>query len=120
MTNFQYPKSEKLKSKSEIDLLFKKGKWISSGSVRLIVLKSNADFSNTKVGVSVSKKFFKSAVDRNRLKRLLREYYRHNKSLFVELFGEKASIMLFWVSRNMPDKYQSIEQELNTLLNSKK
>lgn len=119
MQDFRYPKNEKLKSKSEIELLFKKGKWISSGKVRLIVNKKNENFTNTKVGVSVSKKFFKKAVDRNRIKRLLREFYRLNKSLFIEKFGTQASIMLFYVAKDLPNHYKEIAEELHQLFQTK-
>ncbi|WP_300674995.1 ribonuclease P protein component [Soonwooa sp.] len=120
MTDFRYPKSEKLKKKSDIDLLFKKGKWMSYGNARLIVLKNIPEQQRSRVGVSVSKKFFKKAVDRNRIKRLLREYYRLNKSVLEEQFGNAASVMLFWVSKTMPDNLECVTKEFNNLFNSKK
>ena len=120
MTGFRYPKSEKLKKKSDIDLLFKKGKWMSYGNVRLIVLKNLPDQKNNRVGVSVSKKFFKKAVDRNRIKRLLKEYYRLNKSDVTEQFGSSASVMLFWVSKQLPENLQTVEQEFKNLFASRK
>ena len=73
MKQHGFPKQEKLKKKSDIDLLFKKGKWLSVDNLRIIYLTPNdtATLDSNKTGVSVSKKFFKKAVDRNRLKRLL-------------------------------------------------
>lgn len=116
MDNFAYPKTNKLKIKSEIDDLFKKGKWMSNGPVRLMVMKGEAETPSLKVGVSVSKKFFKKAVDRNRIKRLLREYYRHNKPLFEDVFGQNASVMLFWVSKQAPKGYHVVDVEFSNLL----
>ena len=78
MTDFKFPREEKLKHKSEIDLLFAKGKWQTCGNLRIISIdlekKPQEGFliSNQKFGVSVSKRYFKKAVDRNRIKRLLR------------------------------------------------
>lgn len=122
----KYPKREKLKQKKEIDFLFAKGKWQTSGNLRIISIdlekKPSEEFSlpNQRVGVSVSKKFFKKAVDRNRIKRLLRELYRLNKDLFTEQFGKQSLSMIFWVSKEKPTNYQSLEENFITLCQSKK
>ncbi|MDO5616222.1 MAG: ribonuclease P protein component, partial [Cruoricaptor ignavus] len=97
MKLFGYPKQEKLKHKNDISLLFEKGKWCSSGNLR-VVSYATENNSAQKVGVSVSKRYFKKAVYRNKIKRLLRECYRLNKLEFVEAFGEKSISMLFWIS----------------------
>lgn len=122
MQNFKYPKAEKLKKKDEITLLFEKGKWKNSGNLRIIILKNHPDLltENIKLGVSVSKKYFKKAVYRNRIKRLLRECYRLNKDLFKESFGEKTAAMLFWVSPELPQKFQDVEAQFIKLCQSQK
>lgn len=122
MQNFKYPKAEKLKKKDEITLLFEKGKWKNSGNLRIIILKNHPDFvtENVKLGVSVSKRYFKKAVYRNRIKRLLRECYRLNKDLFKESFGEKTAAMLFWVSPELPEKFQDVEAQFIKLCQSQK
>jgi len=60
-----------LKNKSEIDKLFKTGKSVSSGVVLAKVINSSSGFV-----FAVSSKKFKRAVDRNRIKRLMREVVR--------------------------------------------
>ena len=122
MQNFKYPKAEKLKKKDEITLLFEKGKWKNSGNLRIIILKNHPDLltENVKLGVSVSKRYFKKAVYRNRIKRLLRECYRLNKDLFKESFGEKTVAMLFWVSPELPEKFQDVEAQFIKLCQSQK
>lgn len=108
-----YPAEEKLKKKKEIDLLFAKGKWMSLDSIRIIILKSSEKYpiESHKIGVSVSKRYFKKAVDRNRIKRLLREAYRLNKEAYFETFGEKNFAMLFWVSKEKPNHYKIVEEQ---------
>lgn len=101
-----YAKSEKLKSKTEIDLLFKKGKWVTVGNIRMIYAPSE---SSTKLGVSVSKRYFKKAVHRNRAKRLLREAYRLDKGSFKERFGENVNAMIFWVSPILPKNLEEVQ-----------
>jgi len=122
MQNFKYPKEEKLKKKDEITLLFEKGKWKNSGNLRIIILKNHPDVAteNVKLGVSVSKRYFKKAVYRNRIKRLLRECYRLNKDLFKKSFGEKTAAMLFWVSPELPSKFQDVEAQFIKLCQSQK
>ena len=95
--DFSYPKAEKLKSKKIIDLLFSEGKSVSKYPLRLVYIQH--DFEGDiplKIGVSVSKKYFKKAVDRNYYKRLLRECYRLNKQLLVENLDAKYCCMFFY------------------------
>lgn len=108
-----YPSHEKLKKKYEIDLLFAKGKWLSVDNVRVIHLKSSEKLliDSHKIGVSVSKKFFKRAVDRNRIKRLLRESYRLNKSTYIDAFGDQSIAMLFWASKELPNHFSVVEKQ---------
>lgn len=120
MTNFKYPRAEKLKKDNEITLLFEKGKWRTCGNLRIIILKDKPTLrvEALKFGVSVSKRYFKKAVYRNRVKRLLRESYRLNKDLFKESFGEKTIAMMFWVSSEMPAKFQDVEEQFIKLCQS--
>ncbi|OCA68709.1 ribonuclease P protein component [Chryseobacterium arthrosphaerae] len=122
MQNSKYPRAEKLKKNTEISLLFDKGKWRTSGNLRIIILKDKptAPVEATKFGVSVSKRYFKRAVHRNRIKRLLRECYRLNKDLFHEAFGKKTLAMLFWVSSEMPPRLQDVEAQFIRLCETQK
>jgi ribonuclease P protein component len=122
MSDLKYPKAEKLKKDTEITLLFAKGKWRSCGNLRIIILKNHQDLQNenVKLGVSVSKRYFKKAVYRNRVKRLLRECYRLNKDLFKASFGDKTIAMMFWVSNELPEKFQDVEAEFIKLCQSQK
>lgn len=99
--NFSYPKNEKLKSQKSISLLFSDGKSVSKYPLRLVyVQKTISSASNIELGVSVSKRYFKKAVDRNYFKRLLRESYRLNKSLLQDKFEQPYSFMLMYQTKD--------------------
>lgn len=99
--NFTYPKNEKLKSKITIGLLFSEGKSVSKYPLRLVYYSGNlGDGQNIKMGVSVSKKHFKKAVDRNYFKRILRETYRLNKHLLLDNLDKPYAFMLFYQSKD--------------------
>jgi ribonuclease P protein component len=96
-----YPKNEKLKSKITIGLLFSEGKSVSKYPLRLVYYAGTlGDDEPIKMGVSVSKKYFKKAVDRNYFKRVLRETYRLNKQLLVENIDKPHAFMLFYQSKD--------------------
>lgn len=92
---YGYPKSEKLKKKRHIDLLFSEGKSVSKYPLRLVFVPVSDADEPYQVGVSVSKRYFKKAVDRNRYKRLLRETYRLNKALLPCLNQSYALMVLY-------------------------
>jgi ribonuclease P protein component len=100
-SEFSYPKDEKLKSKKIIDLLFKEGKSVSKYPLRLVYVAH--DFEEDvplKMGVSVSKKYFRHAVDRNYFKRVLRECYRLNKHLLASDLNTKYCCMFFYQTKD--------------------
>ncbi|MCL1943063.1 MAG: ribonuclease P protein component [Candidatus Azobacteroides sp.] len=81
-----FEKSERLSSKIVIDKLFSHGKSFTAYPFRIIYLSVPKEISvNAPLSVlmSVSKKKFKTAVKRNRVKRLMRETYRLNKQRLI-------------------------------------
>lgn len=118
MKEFGYPKEEKLKQKKEIALLFEKGRWQTCDNLRIIFLPENLSGS-LQFGVSVSKRFYKKAVDRNRIKRLLREAYRLNKAEYTAAFGNNSSAMLFYISPQKPKTYSEIQENFIKLCSLK-
>ena len=99
--NFTYPKAEKLKSKTTIDLLFSKGKSVAKYPLRLVYIAGDfGENTPIKMGVSVSKKHFKNAVDRNYFKRVLRETYRLNKHLLLNNLDEPHAFMFLYQTKD--------------------
>lgn len=114
---FTFPKKEKLKSKKQIDLLFKEGKGLSNYPLRLLFMKSEELLpSKIQTAVAVPKKNFKSAVKRNRIKRLIRESYRLNKHrIFNNIEGNYAFLFLY-LGNEICD-YEVVEKSMLTLFN---
>lgn len=100
-----FRKEERIYRKTEIDKLFNRGgsRSMAAFPVRLVYLKTDAEAGvpDVRVLVSVSKKCFKRAVKRNRVKRQLREAFRLNKSILYEQLeqqeGTALLIALIWI-----------------------
>jgi ribonuclease P protein component len=112
---FTYPKHEKLKSKTTIDLLFSDGSSVSKFPLRLVYVENSEENAELiKMGVSVSKKYFKKAVDRNYYKRVLRETYRLNKHLLIDSLQKPYAFMFFYQTKERLS-YQEIEAKTKQL-----
>ncbi|SEP84594.1 ribonuclease P protein component [Hyunsoonleella jejuensis] len=112
---YTYPKKEKLKSKKLIDQLFAEGQSVSAFPLRLVYLSTtfNEDVL-VKTGVSVSKRHFKTAVDRNRIKRLLREAYRLNKSHYFNNLTTQHAFMILYIGKEKPT-FAQVETSMKRL-----
>lgn len=101
-----FSKAERICSDIEINLIYKTG---TSFLQHPLVIYSIADpeLKHSKVLVSVSKRKFKRAVDRNLLKRRIREAYRLNKTLL-----EKNYLLAFVYVGNDLLPYTKIEKQL--------
>lgn len=111
-----YSKKEKLKSKKLIGHLFSEGQSVSSFPLRMVYLSTVLDDSQVKVGVSVSKRHFKKAVDRNRIKRLMREAYRLNKGVIFNNITTQYAFMILYIGNEKP-KYIDVENATIKLFN---
>ena len=109
-----YPKEEKLKKKKYIDLLFSEGRSVSKYPLRLVFAPAKDLEIPLQMGVSVSKRYFKKAVDRNYFKRVLRECYRLNKELLHDNLNEPYVMMFFYQTKDRLT-YQEIEQKTKDL-----
>lgn len=111
--NYKFPKSEKLRLKRDIERLFNEGKnkYYLLLSVKFLEVD---EASKNLCGVSVPKRKMKKAVDRNRLKRQMREAYRLNKHI-LETEDLKYH-MMFVYSKSEKCSYQEIEKAMVFLL----
>lgn len=110
-----FGKTERLKSKKEIDILFSDGKSISKYPIRLVYKKIDFKEKTTiRAGVSVSKRHFKKAVDRNFIKRLMRESYRKNKYI-VPNTTHQFAFMFLYSGKEIPE-YSLIESKIREIL----
>lgn len=113
--NYELTKSERLCSKKLIEALFEGGhQSVSAYPIRAVFMFVDDELSapngNTgkplppvQVMMSVSKRHFKHAVDRNRVKRQLREAYRLNKSILFNKLADNQHLIvaLIWLSDDL-------------------
>ena len=111
--------AEKLKRRKIINALFEEGKSISVSGLRLMYLIQPLTTEYpAQICVSVPKRKIPKAVDRNRIKRLLREAYRLNKSNHYEVLQsleKQAAIMIIYKGK-FPADYQTIQDEIILIL----
>ncbi len=116
---YSYNKSEKLKSRKALNELFTKGRSFSVFPVKVFYMPlPEAIADPVKAGVGVSARIFKKAVDRNRIKRLLRECYRLNKlSLHASIAksGKKTAVFFLYIGREMPE-YVFLNEKMQIIL----
>ncbi len=115
-----FKKGERLKSRKLIKLLFEKGKRLKSFPIHLLYLDIDHDSDYPiQVGFSAPKRYHKKAIDRNRIKRLMREAYRlHKKDLFTyqnPANNKKYILMFIYMSNDLP-KYVAVESKMKNLL----
>jgi ribonuclease P protein component len=108
-----FQKSERLSDQRVIEALFaNKGTAYLCYPVRIVWVASPR-LSQTQVLVSVSKKRFKKAVDRNRIKRLIRSAWRLHKASFSErleaIKHPPVGLLLLYVGKEILS-YPEVEQ----------
>ena len=102
-TRFVLPASERLKLRKNIETLFHIGEAFSIYPLRIVYtfqpiseVKEESS-AGMQMGISVPKKRFKRAHDRNRIKRLVREAWRLQKHLLVPSLSKEHQLHIFFI-----------------------
>ncbi len=104
-------KSARLSSQKQIQALFTDGKSFNAPPFAIRYLKlTESDYNDHQILVSVSKRNFKRAVDRNRIKRQIREAYRLNKHLLADLSTKYAIAYIYTFKKMIA--YKDLENKL--------
>lgn len=113
---YKFSKDERLHSQKLIKELFDKGSSFFLFPFKIIVLTLPRELVGTNQALfSVSKKKFKKAVDRNKVKRRMREAYRLHKHLIPTSGTERKLIAFIYVSSDILT-FQVIEPKIQKAL----
>lgn len=103
---YTFSKAERLSSKKTITALFEDGNSFFYHPFTIVWKFSDGiQKFPAQMGISVPKRTFKRAVDRNRVKRITREAWRYNKQVlynFLEQHNKTVVIMLIYSGRELP------------------
>lgn len=112
-------KDQRLKRRKQIGKVFSDGKPVQSFPLRAVVLFYEEEGPLLQAGFSVSTRNFKKAVDRNRIKRLMKEVYRHLRPALEEglhASGRKLSVFWIFTGKELPE-LQLLKDKMNLLVN---
>lgn len=113
--SFSFPKSQKLCGETTIDRLFREGTGFSRFPLRVVYILNDEPRKGEaplRMMVSVGKKRFKRANKRNRVKRLVREAWRHRKNVVeaaMEAAGVKGMHVAFIFLSNELPTFESVD-----------
>jgi ribonuclease P protein component len=101
-------RNERLKSKTVIARLFKNGHSYSLFPIRIVYAANPNSRSDAPIqfALSVPKRKFKKAVDRNRIRRLIREAWRLEKENILQTLPDDAppiALIVLFTGHEMPD-----------------
>ena len=115
---FSYSKKEKLKSRKQLEQVFSKGKSFTVLPIKVFYIDVEEQDNPVKAGVGVSSRNFKKAVQRNRIKRLLRETYRTEKIPLHDCLQKnekQAAVFFLYVDKLMPE-YILLKEKMKLII----
>ena len=109
-------KKERLKSRKLIGRLFEEGTSIKNFPFRLVyIITDPISITSVKASFSVPKRNFKKAVDRNRIKRLIREAYRLEKKNVFKGSNFHCVFMITFIGKKEP-VFSEVQEKIQELL----
>jgi ribonuclease P protein component len=116
---FTLKKAERLKRRKIIEQLFSEGRAVSTFPIRVqYKLVDELLDEPLQAGFSASSRTFKRAVDRNRIKRLMREAYRLQKAELEQALQTKQrrlALFLIYTGKELPE-YALIKEKMDVVL----
>lgn len=113
---FTLGKEERLKSRKLIEMLYQEGNSIKAFPLRMVYIqKHHTSNFPVQAGFSVPKRNFKKAVDRNRIKRLMRESYRLNKYIVYDKVQQPYVFMISYIGKD-EESYLQLNEKMKELL----
>jgi len=112
------PKSDRLTNRVAISQIYNKGKHLNEYPFKVVWREEDNEVPGLKVVFSVPKRKFKRAVDRNQIKRKLREVYRkhkHNCQIEAESKNKSVSLFLIYLGKEIPTS-KLVEDKIILLL----
>lgn len=115
---FAFRKNERITGKKKTETLFAHGKSFISYPLRVVYIVNEQTLSRgCSILISVPKKRIKKAVQRNRIKRLIRESYRLNKDLINSISIHEVSIdIAFIYVKDVESKFSLIQKSMRKAL----
>jgi len=117
-------RSERLKSRKILEQLFRRGKLVVHGPFRILYLEqgplkdSKTAIQPLQAGFGTGTKQFRRAVDRNRIKRMMRETYRLQKNEILQLLLKKEhslSLFMLFTGKQIPE-YSVVYEQMKVIL----
>lgn len=122
MHKYTFPLKEHLKSKSTIDRLYSTGASVTAYPLRAVFIEVPADTqeATATILISVAKKRFRHAVDRNLVKRRIREAYRLNKEILTTHLNsqeKKMAVAILYIDTR-DNSTEFLKKKMVKLLNA--
>ena len=115
----KFPSSEHLKSKRVLEKVYNEGALLKKYPFRLKYLKHAVnEGSGVQIVISIPKRYIKTAVERNRLRRKIKEIYRLNKRPILDKVkdqNEGLALFLIYTSKEK-EPFAALDKKLKELL----
>jgi len=121
MKQFTLGKKERLKSRKQIEQLFDNGQRFSISTLRIFYSFQNCPATanpQLRAGFVASSRNFKTAVDRNRIKRLIKEAWRLQKNELEKTLHEQSlnlNVFFIYTGRVLP-AYDDIYSNMKKII----